>query len=115
MTSTTHDTPPPQPIDLSVRQRAASEVKRSFALSAGAGAGKTSVLVDRIVRLLLSGIPAENIAAIIGNQTPIQWQPRSDKATGTGDWPPATLRHSDEVWYCSCVIGPPDGIKTCSK
>lgn len=64
MTSTTHDTPPPQPIDLSVRQRAASEVKRSFALSAGAGAGKTSVLVDRIVRLLLSGIPAENIAAI---------------------------------------------------
>ena len=73
MTSFTHDPPQSsghttgpaaQPIDQPERLSAAAEVERSFALSAGAGAGKTSVLVNRIVRLLLTGVPPEHIAAI---------------------------------------------------
>lgn len=54
----------PAPIDHAVRIQAATAVEQSCTLAAGAGAGKTSVLVDRLVHHLLAGVPAENIAAI---------------------------------------------------
>jgi ATP-dependent exoDNAse (exonuclease V) beta subunit len=51
-------------IDQPVRDRAIHEVTRSFAMSAGAGSGKTSVLSDRVVQLLLSGVDPGRVAAI---------------------------------------------------
>lgn len=53
-----------QPMDHAVRQKAATAVGTSFTLSAGAGAGKTSVLVDRLVHHLLDEVPPDRIAAI---------------------------------------------------
>lgn len=53
-----------QPEDHLVRARASSETAASFAVSAGAGAGKTRVLVDRICNLLAAGTAPGNIAAI---------------------------------------------------
>lgn len=53
-----------QPLDHAVRQRAVSESRTSFAISAGAGSGKTRVLVDRLVQHLLDGVPPDRIAAI---------------------------------------------------
>lgn len=43
------------PADLSTRERAIRELGVSMALEAGAGSGKTSVLVARIVALLVGG------------------------------------------------------------
>ena len=51
-------------IDQSIRQRAATELGTSIALEAGAGSGKTSVLVDRIVHLLRAGTSPKRVAAI---------------------------------------------------
>lgn len=51
-------------IDHDIRQRAISEVESSFALAAGAGAGKTSVLVQRLTSHLLAGTPPGQVAAI---------------------------------------------------
>jgi len=52
------------PVDGAVRARAVSEVSSSFAVSAGAGSGKTSVLVARLVQHLLDGTGPDQIAAI---------------------------------------------------
>lgn len=52
------------PADEAVRQQAIGQVSESIALSAGAGAGKTSVLVKRLVQHLLAGVPPRAIAAI---------------------------------------------------
>lgn len=52
------------PIDEAVRARIADELDRSFALVAGAGAGKTSVLVERIVHALGRGCAPTRVAAI---------------------------------------------------
>jgi len=52
------------PPDAEARQRAIQDTHLSMALSAGAGSGKTSVLVDRVVKLLLDGTPTERVAVI---------------------------------------------------
>ncbi len=51
-------------VDQAARDRLVSELDRSFAVSAGAGTGKTSVLVSRVVRLIESGVAPRRIAAI---------------------------------------------------
>ena len=52
------------PIDIGVRTRAIEATNRSVALEAGAGAGKTSVLVDRVLAVLESGTVPGRIAVI---------------------------------------------------
>lgn len=52
------------PVDIDVRQKASQELGASFTLTAGAGSGKTSVLVARVVALLQSGVHPSRIAAI---------------------------------------------------
>src|SRR6201994_483560 len=56
----------PRPIPPSVRDtqaRASNPASSSF-VSANAGSGKTHVLVQRVIRLLLSGVPPEKILCI---------------------------------------------------
>ncbi|MGY3584674.1 ATP-dependent helicase/nuclease subunit A [Bradyrhizobium sp. USDA 4341] len=56
----------PRPIPSAVRdaQARASDPKASTFVSANAGSGKTHVLVQRVIRLLLSGVPPEKILCI---------------------------------------------------
>ena len=43
------------PIDHDVRERIRTELDRNLFVEAGAGTGKTRVLVDRVVRLVATG------------------------------------------------------------
>jgi ATP-dependent helicase/nuclease subunit A len=56
----------PRPIPSAVRatQARASDPEASAFVSANAGSGKTHVLVQRVIRLLLSGVPPEKILCI---------------------------------------------------
>src|ERR1700757_2662474 len=56
----------PRPIPDAVRaaQKRASDPESSAFVSANAGSGKTHVLVQRVIRLLLSGVPPEKILCI---------------------------------------------------
>ena len=54
-----------EPVDRASRERAASDLDRSFCVEAGAGTGKTSLLVERFLSIVESGrAPAEAIVAI---------------------------------------------------
>ncbi len=53
-----------RPIDHDARHAAVHEIERAYALTAGAGTGKTRTLVDRVVRLLESRVPPERIAVV---------------------------------------------------
>ncbi|MDX9719898.1 MAG: UvrD-helicase domain-containing protein [Myxococcota bacterium] len=53
-----------QPIDQTQRTQAIEAIGESIALEAGAGAGKTSVLVARVLRLLAADVEPARIAAI---------------------------------------------------
>ncbi|MEM1414823.1 MAG: UvrD-helicase domain-containing protein [Myxococcota bacterium] len=52
------------PVDQAVRDAVVHETDRSVALSAGAGSGKTRVLSERLVELLVRGMDPERVAAI---------------------------------------------------
>ena len=52
------------PADQDVRDRIAHELQTSFFIEAGAGSGKTSVLVARVINLVRSGVPLPQIVAI---------------------------------------------------
>ena len=52
------------PTDQAERDRIAGDLATTLFVEAGAGTGKTRALVDRIVSLVVSGIPVEHIAAI---------------------------------------------------
>src|ERR1700756_2917378 len=56
----------PRPIPEAVRatQARASNPRASWFVSANAGSGKTHVLVQRVIRLLLTGVPPEKILCI---------------------------------------------------
>jgi ATP-dependent helicase/nuclease subunit A len=56
----------PRPIPLAVRdtQARASDPASSSFVSANAGSGKTHVLVQRVIRLLLAGVPPEKILCL---------------------------------------------------
>ena len=55
---------PTVPTDQAERDRIAGDLATTLFVEAGAGTGKTRALVDRIVSLVVSGIPVEHIAAI---------------------------------------------------
>ena len=55
---------PGMPLDQSDRDAIAEQLDRSAFVAAGAGTGKTSTLVTRIVNTVVSGVPLRNIAAI---------------------------------------------------
>ena len=55
---------PTLPIDQAARDHIASDLAATLFVEAGAGTGKTSALVNRIVSLVVSGVPIEHIAAI---------------------------------------------------
>jgi len=57
----TAEQPPP---DEAERERIRSDLGTTLFVEAGAGAGKTSSLVARIVNLVISGVPITSIAAI---------------------------------------------------
>jgi len=50
--------------DLEARRRIVSEIDRNFFVEAGAGSGKTSMLVQRMVAMVEAGLPIEKISAI---------------------------------------------------
>ncbi|MYE06524.1 MAG: AAA family ATPase, partial [Chloroflexi bacterium] len=52
------------PADQDVRERFINELDTSFFLEAGAGSGKTSVIVARIVNLVRNGRQLSEIVAI---------------------------------------------------
>ena len=51
-------------VDAEARRRAAGELDRTVFVEAGAGSGKTTILVERVVALVASGLPITAIAAI---------------------------------------------------
>ncbi|MGH9276329.1 MAG: UvrD-helicase domain-containing protein [Acidimicrobiales bacterium] len=54
----------PSPPDQAARARIATDLERTLFVEAGAGSGKTTALVGRVVALVASGVPLRNIAAI---------------------------------------------------
>ena len=52
------------PVDQPARDRIAADLGATLFVEAGAGTGKTSALVERIVSLVVSGVPVEHLAAI---------------------------------------------------
>ncbi|MBQ2657619.1 MAG: UvrD-helicase domain-containing protein [Erysipelotrichaceae bacterium] len=50
--------------DIDARKRIISDVNRNFFVEAGAGSGKTTVLVERMVGMVEKGIPVEKICTI---------------------------------------------------
>ena len=63
MTTASSNSVESTPLDLAVRQQAL-DISRSFAVSAPAGSGKTSLLVQRVLRLLAISERPEEIIAI---------------------------------------------------
>jgi ATP-dependent helicase/nuclease subunit A len=55
---------PPPPPDQSERDRIRTDIAGTLFVEAGAGAGKTSALVGRVLTLVDEGVPIESIAAI---------------------------------------------------
>ena len=61
---TTVELPFDDPLDQPARDRIANDLTANLFVEAGAGAGKTASLVDRIVALVRSGVDIGAIAAI---------------------------------------------------
>src|SRR5688572_18955705 len=55
---------PPAPPDQEARSRIATKLDTTLFVEAGAGSGKTTALVDRVVALVASGVELRHIAAI---------------------------------------------------
>ena len=55
---------PPRLIDAEARNRVTTALDRTLFVEAGAGSGKTTSVVNRVVRLVRSGVPVNRIAAI---------------------------------------------------
>jgi ATP-dependent helicase/nuclease subunit A len=51
-------------LDQEARDLVVGKLEQSFSLTAGAGSGKTSVLVQRLIRVLSSGVPPRRVGAI---------------------------------------------------
>jgi len=64
MTDLTLSAPVPLPVDPNVLQRRASDPESSVWVGASAGTGKTKVLTDRVLRLMLAGTPPARILCL---------------------------------------------------
>jgi len=52
------------PVDHAVREQVRTRLGENLCVEAGAGTGKTTILVDRVVALLRAGLPPERLVAI---------------------------------------------------
>jgi ATP-dependent helicase/nuclease subunit A len=52
------------PVDHAIREQVRTRLDENLCVEAGAGTGKTTVLVDRVVALLRAGLPPERLVAI---------------------------------------------------
>src|ERR1700738_5313178 len=88
----------PRPIPSAVRaaQARASDPASSAFVSANAGSGKTYVLVQRVVRLLLDGVPPEKILSITFTKAPAANMPQRVFET-LGHWITLAGAALDEV------------------
>ncbi|WP_375777751.1 double-strand break repair helicase AddA [Bradyrhizobium sp. ma5] len=120
----------PRPIPPAVRdaQARASDPKASTFVSANAGSGKTHVLVQRVIRLLLSGVPPEKILCITFTKAAAanmaervfttlgHWVTLDDAALDTAireagiAHPSATLRREARKLF-ACALETPGGLK----
>ncbi|MEL7157617.1 MAG: UvrD-helicase domain-containing protein, partial [Actinomycetota bacterium] len=55
---------PPPLVDVDARNRVTTDLEATLFVEAGAGSGKTTSLVQRIVRMVRAGVPVTRIAAI---------------------------------------------------
>ena len=55
---------PADPPDVAARKLVVDDLGRTLFVSAGAGSGKTTALIGRIVNLVLSGVAITEIAAV---------------------------------------------------
>ncbi|MEO5898581.1 MAG: UvrD-helicase domain-containing protein, partial [Ilumatobacteraceae bacterium] len=58
------DEPPLPPPDQAARDRVVRDLGTNLFINAGAGSGKTTALVGRVVNLVLAGVPITSVAAI---------------------------------------------------
>ncbi|WP_407167623.1 double-strand break repair helicase AddA [Bradyrhizobium sp. ORS 111] len=120
----------PRPIPSAVRdaQARASDPKASTFVSANAGSGKTHVLVQRVIRLLLSGVPPEKILCITFTKAAAanmaervfttlgHWVTLDDTALDAAireagiAYPNAKLRHDARKLF-ACALETPGGLK----
>ncbi len=93
-------------IDFDARRTAATEFDRNLVVEAGAGTGKTSLLVERVLNLVLSGTTGfENLVAItFTEKAAAEMQERIaealedlEEAVGSGT-PPPEKRESGRTW-----------------
>ena len=80
------------PIDAAARERVRSEHGTGFVLVAGAGTGKTTLLIDRIEALVLAGAPLPSIAAVTFTENAattlkLRLRERLERARATAELP----------------------------
>ncbi|NVN88435.1 MAG: double-strand break repair helicase AddA [Rhodopseudomonas sp.] len=116
---------PPEAV---ARQILASDPAASVFVSANAGSGKTHVLVQRVIRLLLDGVPPEKILCITFTKAAAanmaervfstlgHWVSLDDaalsaavRATGVKNVVPATLMQARKLF--ACALETPGGLK----
>ena len=116
------------PADARAKQQRASDPAASVFVSANAGSGKTHVLVQRVIRLLLNGVPPEKILCITFTKAAAanmaerlfaklgDWITLDDKAldaairdTGVTRVDAETRRRARELF--ACALETPGGLK----
>lgn len=118
----------PIPPEVRDAQARASDPKASTFVSANAGSGKTHVLVQRVIRLLLSGVPPEKILCITFTKAAAanmaervfttlgQWVTLDDEALNAAireagiPHPDAKLRRDARKLF-ACALETPGGLK----
>ena len=92
---------PPSATDQAARDRIANDLDTSLLVEAGAGAGKTTCLVQRMVNLVRRGEPVERIAAVTftrkaANELRERFQLGLEAAL-RDEWDPTTRSHLDQA------------------
>ena len=64
MTNVANDTATFVPEDQAARSRARDGIDTTMLVEAGAGSGKTTLMISRMVQLILNGVPVDRIAAV---------------------------------------------------
>ncbi len=91
--------PPPPPPDAPARERIAADVTTNLFVEAGAGAGKTTALVARIITLVDGGVPIDAIAAItFTEKAAAELRHRlRERLSDPASWTPARQAALDEL------------------